>query len=1131
MKGMGTEKLMSAGYNKTKIILLCWILLSAISAFSDIRPVSGPDWLTVNYCNSTTAYGRVTLDGEEVTVDDIVGAFIQGECRGWQYVSVSNGLSYVTLVINGEIAEEVEFYLYQANEELICSINYTTMTSPGNVIGYPPDFIPLTATILNSNHLPYIDLPDVITLMGRETFSFEFGTDFYDPDADLLYFSCEIPDDVEIHLEVPDWQPVSYSGVTTLFGEVTINGENAEEGDLLSAFVGDECRGTGEVEFWGIQPVIILIIYGTSIEPVSFKIHDVSEGRTWLSGQTVITQPGGMVGYPELIAISSNDEIIESDMTIEIIEQLDQNEQISITLSDIPPVSQIRQNILLDVGSGNLPPVLSLPEVIFCEDEEYELDLGNYTTDAENDEIIYQIVNNSEVVAQIYQNNLILDPPLNWFGDAQMLIYASDGGRSYDLDTLIVHVLPVNDAPVLVAPEELSFSEDNSGFLDLSSSYDVDNEAFEISITDQEILEITPAEPDWQPEIYNHTVSAYLQITHNGQSVSQGTIIAAFSDSECRGIVSTTNYQGNSYAILPIYCQGMENISFKAYNAEEQRLLFSSVSVIVTPNSNLGFPPDYYQLNFDHDHIPFIFELAASPDWNGSTILEISISDSIIAGNSIEIEIIVTSEPDEPRINLPEQLIFAAGLDDWIDLNQYIYEPDGEQYDIFIDDNDGLNLNTENGILLISEASQILGDYQPLLRVVDVTGLSASFELEILLKPQYSESYNLMSGWNWFSLPIGSNHPQPDNMLSSLGGSADYLKNQTGLINFYPGIGWIGSLLNLTSSSLYKAHLLEPAVLQPEGWIIEPEEAEIEIYTGWNWISYIPAEPMNINAAFADLAGNLDYIKFQTGFASYYESIGWIGSLDVLNPGEGYMVHAQYDQIFNYPQVTRNNIAGVGLMPELKINYSQYEYTASITAIIPGYTPQSGDELIACAGDSIAGYASFETHSIIDLSEQLGEYYYFIYLYTNELEPADLKLELINTKSNTAKGILGNFSWQPDSRQGDLENPVLLRFEEGQEHLNDTVIVRKTAIYPNPLRTGSYRGQVKINLPLLRKNPKFEAGLYNLRGQKISNLELENKNEYWLINESNNWNYPNGVYLVNIISDEFKYQGKFLLLK
>ena len=1127
---MRKRNLLSFGNSKYVSILLCCFFISAIALYSDIRPVSGPDWQTVNYCNSTTAYARVTLDGAELTTDDQVGAFIDGECRGWQYASISNGQSYVTLVINGEFAEAVEFYLYQASERLICPISFTVMTAPGNVIGYPPDFLPLSATTINSNYLPYIEMPETISLNGIETLNFYYGTDFYDLDSDILYFSCEYPDEVEIHLAVPDWQIVTYSGITALFGEVTISGEDADEGDLVSAFVGDECRAVGEVEFWGDQPVITLIIYGTSIAPIRFKIYDVSDGRSWLSDQIVNTQPGGMIGNPELIDISGDHEIIESDMTIEITEELEQNEQISIILADNPPVSQIRHNILLDVGGVNTPPELSLPDIYFSEDENYQLHLENYTVDIENDEINYQIVNNSVLIAQISSNILNISAPENWYGNAQMLIYASDGGRLFDLDTLEVHVLPLNDAPVVIAPEEITFPEDSTGFMDLSNSYDVDNDDFEINIAGQEFIEILPAAPQWQPVIYANSANAYMQVQYNSQCLSEGTVIAAFSDSECRGLVTITNYQGISYAIMTIYCQGTENISFKAYDPEEEMLYHTTNSVLITPNSNLGFPPDYYQLNFDLSQIPIFYELFAQPDWNGNIMLEISINDSLVAGNAIDIEIIVTPEPDEPRITLPDQIIFAAGLDDWFDVNTYIYEPDGEQYELFIDDNDGINLNAENGILQISNAPQIAGDYHPTLRVVDDSGLSAAVEAEIVIKPQYSESYNLQSGWNWFSIPVGTNHSETDNMLSSLDDAGDYLKAQTGFTYYYSGVGWVGSLTNISSLSLYQAHLLEPAVLQPEGWNIDPETTEIEIFAGWNWISYIPGESMNINDALSETAGNLDYLKFQNGFAIYYDGYGWIGPLSTLNPGEGYIVHAQYDQVFHYPQVTRNNISVDYLKPEMKIDYSQYEYTASITAIISGYTPQEGDELIAYAGDRIAGYASYETQSIIDLNEQLGEYYYFVYLYTNELEPADLKFELRNANTTT-KGIIGTYCWQPDSWQGDLENPVILHFEGDQDISDAAEVVRKAVIYPNPIRTGSYREPVKINLPIMRNNSNLEAGLYNLRGQKISNLELEFENDYWLIRENNNWNYPNGIYLVNIRSAEFRYQVKLLLLK
>ncbi|MDP8221578.1 MAG: hypothetical protein P9X26_09540 [Candidatus Stygibacter frigidus] len=833
--------------------------MAAITLYSDIRPVSGPFWQTVNYSNSTTAYARVTLDGAELTTDDQVGAFIDGECRGWQYVSLSNGQSYVTLVINGEFAEVVEFYLYQSSERLICPVSFTTMTAPGNVLGYPPEFLPLAATTINSNYLPFIEMPENIAVNGIETINFAYGTDFGDQDDDILYFTCELPDEVEIILSEPGWQSVVYSGVTTLYGEVTINGEDAEAGDLVSAFVGDECRAIGEVELWDTVPAITLIIYGTTIDPVRFKIHDVSEGRTWLSDQIVNTQPGGMIGNPDLIGISGDQAIIESDMTIGITAELEQNEQISIILADNPPVSQIRQNILLDVVGGNTAPELSLPDIFFSEDENYQLDLENYTVDIENDEISYQIVNNSVLIAQISNNILNISAPENWYGDAQMLIYASDGFRLFDLDTLVVQVLPVNDPPVLIAPEEITFLEDSSGFLDLSNSYDIDNDDFVINISDQELIEILPTAPQWQPVIYDNHAYAYMQVTYNGQFFSEGSVVAAFSGSECRGFVTITNYQGTSYAIMPIYCQGTENIKFKAYDPEEEMLYISTISVAISPNSNLGFPTDYYQLNFDLSQIPIIYELTAQPDWNGNTILEISISDSETQGNAVEIEISVTPEPDEPRITLPEQLIFATGLDDWVDLNPYIYEPDGEQYELFIDDNDGLNLTSENGILQISDAPQIAGDHHPILRVVDDSGLSAAVEAEILIKPQYSESYNLQAGWNWFSIPVGTNHPETNNMLSSLGDAGGYLKAQNGFTYYYAGVGWVGSLMNISSLSLYQAHLLEPAALQPDGWYIDPETTAIEISAGWNWISYIPTASLNINAALAGTAGNRLY--------------------------------------------------------------------------------------------------------------------------------------------------------------------------------------------------------------------------------------------------------------------------------
>ena len=135
MMGLGKLKCLLSDSAVQRILLISLVFSASLGIFADNRPVSGPDWQTVNYCNSTTAYGRILLDGGEASINDLVAAFIEGECRGVQNVNLLDEQSFVTLEINGETVEEVEFYIYDASENLIFYVNFITNTSPGLTIG------------------------------------------------------------------------------------------------------------------------------------------------------------------------------------------------------------------------------------------------------------------------------------------------------------------------------------------------------------------------------------------------------------------------------------------------------------------------------------------------------------------------------------------------------------------------------------------------------------------------------------------------------------------------------------------------------------------------------------------------------------------------------------------------------------------------------------------------------------------------------------------------------------------------------------------------------------------------------------------------------------------------------------
>ena len=120
---------------------------STISNATVADGTGGPGWNVTTYTNTTTAYGIVTID--DLPVDtispDYVGAFVGSECRGFSSVFNYNGSSYVTIEINGEVVETVEFKIWDASENTTLDVLFTTLSNPGGFLGLPPNYLPIAA--------------------------------------------------------------------------------------------------------------------------------------------------------------------------------------------------------------------------------------------------------------------------------------------------------------------------------------------------------------------------------------------------------------------------------------------------------------------------------------------------------------------------------------------------------------------------------------------------------------------------------------------------------------------------------------------------------------------------------------------------------------------------------------------------------------------------------------------------------------------------------------------------------------------------------------------------------------------------------------------------------------------------
>ncbi len=102
-----------------------------------VHPTAMPDWTPVIYPNnSATVYGVVTINWAACALNDVVGAFVGEECRGWAEIVTSGGQAYVTLLVNlAESGETVRFKIYDHSSDTVYPVVEAYALGFGEVLG------------------------------------------------------------------------------------------------------------------------------------------------------------------------------------------------------------------------------------------------------------------------------------------------------------------------------------------------------------------------------------------------------------------------------------------------------------------------------------------------------------------------------------------------------------------------------------------------------------------------------------------------------------------------------------------------------------------------------------------------------------------------------------------------------------------------------------------------------------------------------------------------------------------------------------------------------------------------------------------------------------------------------------
>ncbi|MDP8209350.1 MAG: tandem-95 repeat protein [Candidatus Stygibacter australis] len=477
---------------------------------------------------------------------------------------------------------------------------------------------------------------------------------------------------------------------------------------------------------------------------------------------------------------------------------------------------------------------------------------------------------------------------------------------------------------------------------------------------------------------------------------------------------------------------------------------------------------------------------------------------------------------DAPTIELPDSFTFVEDGSLEVDFANYVNDVDNVDLMLMVTGEEHINVDISDLIVTFTSEAGWSGSEVLIFTIDDNQARSTDFDdVEIIVTPGtgITLSKDLIPGWNWLSLNIAGDDMSVNNVLSTLGNNAASIKSQTQSAIYYDGMGWFGSLTEINNFTFYKLNALNNVTWEYTGLPVDPQSMIYSLTTGWNWISYAPQTPEDINFALAALDNAGISIKSQTQSSIYYEGMGWFGSLTQLQPLGGYMLNANTGIEFSYPQPVARHDNFTLNQDESSRDFDLYSYEFNGTMVLSSDDPLPENS-------SIAAFVDGEKRSIcklLDYSSIFGKCYYSLMLYSNYFYEDDFELYYQESENNQLQPIDYRFSFQADMTCGDYLSPVMINLPLGNS--DPLPASNLLTVYPNP-----FNPETNIHFELAEPGTAL-IEIYNVKGQKLEtllNCELPAGKHSLIWNPQNQ---SSGIYLLNFKTSDTMLIRKLILLK
>ena len=233
-------------------------------------------------------------------------------------------------------------------------------------------------------------------------------------------------------------------------------------------------------------------------------------------------------------------------------------------------------------------------------------------------------------------------------------------------------------------------------------------------------------------------------------------------------------------------------------------------------------------------------------------------------------------------------------------------------------------------------------------------------------------------------------------------------------------VSWLGTL-GIAYDRSYKLNATAPYTEAFVGTPTNPASVEITLNgNGWTWIGYPCQASNSLAAAFSDAGPkNGDMVKGQSDF-SIYNGSEWIGTLNAMEPGQGYMYYskATADKTFHYPKPTAS---GHLKAPRKAQEGFESDFCDNMTMIA---VVMNGEELVEESQVSV--YAGTELRGLSTTPVVDGRHFLTI---GGTGGQADV-LTFVVTLDDQEYYLQQTETFQTDALKGTLDEPYVLQMGE-----------------------------------------------------------------------------------------------------